>query len=148
MFAEITKILDNYLMENEFELSTRCELDFAYYYAESVVAYSLVTTERTDRLFMEFAKANGLTYDCGIFLLSFFHEVGHDQTIDEVTPNMEKKCSQVKSKLHEDNEEDCLKYFDVYDEKLATLWAIDYLNSNREKIAELAEKLQKAIDNL
>lgn len=148
MFTEITNILDNYLEENEFECSTEIGLDFAYYYAESKIVYSLVTTEKTDRLFMEFAKANGLKVDCGIFLFSFFHELGHNETIDFLDDKVEKKCRKIKETLREDNEEDCKKYFSLADEKEATMWAVDYINNNIEKIEKLAKNLQKAIDKL
>lgn len=148
MFEEITKVLDNYLEENDFEVTTEIGLDFAYYYADSKIVYSLVTTEKTDRLFMNFAKENGLKTDCGIFLLSFFHELGHNETIDYIDTKTEKACAKIKKSLRANNEEDCKKYFNVEDEKIATMWAIDYINNNTEKIEKLAKNLQKAIDYL
>lgn len=147
MFTEITNVLDNYLMENDFEVTTEIGLDFEYYYAESKIVYSLVTTEKTDRLFKEFAKANGLKVDCGIFLLSFFHELGHNETIDYIDQKTEKRCSKIKKGLTT-SEKDCIIYFNLEDEKIATDWAINYINNNTEKIKKLAENLQEALDNL
>lgn len=147
MFTEITSILDRWLEANEFEVDTEVGLDFAYYYAQSKIVYSLVSTEKTDRLFMEFAKANGLEVDCGIFLLSFFHELGHHETIEELDEKIENKCTKVKATLT-DSEEDCKKYFALADEIIATEWAINYINNNVDSIRELAEELQNAIAKL
>lgn len=148
MFTEITNILNNFFEEEGIECTCEVALDFAYYYTTDVITYSLVTTETTDRLFTQFAQDNGLEYDCGIFLLSLLHEVGHYYTIDEVDEKTERKCERIKSKLSENKEEDCLKYFALDDEIIATEWAIDYINNNREKLEILSKKLQEAIDKI
>lgn len=148
MFEEITSILNNFLAEEEIECTCELDTDFAYYCNSDVITYSLITTERTDKLFTEFAKQHGLKVDCGIFLLSLFHEVGHYFTLEDLDEKTEKRCERIKETLSPNKDKDCLKYFGLADEIIATEWAIEYINNNEKKLEKLAKKLQKAIDKL
>ena len=141
----INRVLNKYLKDNDFDCKVAMATDFAYYWEEELITYSLVVSERMNKMFLDFAKRKGLKVDCGIFILSFFHELGHHLTIDDLTEEEEEECEAVKDTLT-DNDADCEKYFSLLDEWLATSWAIDYINNNVDEIRELAEKVQRAID--
>lgn len=142
--SKIDKILNTFLEDNDFECSAKADTDFAYYYKESLITYSLVVSERMDRLFLAHALRKGLKVDCGIFLLSFFHELGHNETIDEIEDDEYLESQTVKATLS-DSDADAERYFNLVDESLATSWAISYINNNIEIVKALALDLQSAI---
>lgn len=141
----IDRVLNNFLKDNEIDCRAEMGTDFAYYTDDEIVTYSLVVSERMNDLFLQFAQARGLKVDCGIFLLSFFHEVGHHLTIDDLTEEEEEECEAIKASLNSEDDKDCVKYFSLLDECLATSWAIDYINEHVKEVEQLALKLQKAI---
>jgi len=143
--TRIDDLLNRFLADNDFECTVFADTDFAYYYASSRISYSFVVSERMDRLFLDFAKRKGLTVDCGIFLLSFFHELGHNETIDDLEDDEMDYCTDVKETLT-DSDADAETYFNLIDETLATEWAIDYINNNIEIVEKLAMDLQKEFD--
>lgn len=142
----IDRVLNRFLADNDFECDVMMDTDFAYYYGCSLITYSLVVSEKMDRMFLDFAKSNGLSVDCGIFLLSFFHELGHHETMDLLEDEDCEYSKEIKETLNGDSEEDCKIYFALPDEIEATLWAIDFINSNLEMVEKLAKDLQKEIE--
>ena len=141
---QINEVLNKFLADNDFDCTAEMANDFAYYWKEEIITYSLVVSERMDNLFLDFARKNGLKINCGIFLLSFFHELGHHLTIDDLEEEEEEECEAIKEALT-DSDADCYKYFSLLDEWLATSWAIDYINNNIELIKQLAINIQEAI---
>lgn len=140
----IDNVLNRFLADNDFDCTAEMGTDFAYYWEEEIITYSLIVSERMDNLFLDFARKNGLQVDCGIFLLSFFHELGHHLTIDDLEEEEEEECEAIKDTLT-DSDADCYKYFSLLDEWLATSWAIDYINNNTNTIKQLAIDIQQAI---
>lgn len=141
---KINKVLNRFLKNNGFELSAKLGTDFAYFYDKSEITYSLVNSERMNKLFKNYAYELGLGYDCGDFLLAFFHEIGHDQTMEDLDDDLEEECSLIKKTLS-DTDKDANKYFRLYDERVATEWAIDYINNNKQKIQNFVYELAPAI---
>ena len=135
-------ILSDYL-KRELNIKVKCFMgtDFAFYYNLNRIGYTIVVSERMDNLFLEYAKKNGLKVDCGIFLLSFFHEVGHYMTLGQFTFDEIDEFNDYKDSLT-DSDEDCKEYFNIEDERKATLWAIQYINNNADKIERLALEFQ------
>lgn len=92
--------------------------------------------------FRKFVFDNGLKFDCGDFILAFFHELGHSETIDLLEDD-EIRFSQNKKRFLQNNMEDYETYMRLPDEFSATSWAIDYINNNFEKVKIFAKKLEK-----
>lgn len=139
---KMDNILSDYL-KRELNIKVKCFMgtDFAFYYNLNRIEYSIVVSERMDNLFLKYAKNHGLKVDCGIFLLSFFHEVGHYMTLGQFTLDEIDEFNDYKDSLT-DSDEDCKLYFNVEDERKATLWAIQYINNNEEKVGKLALEFQ------
>lgn len=128
----MTKTLINFLnkIANEFECEVVESNEFAYYYAENKICVTNAKSA-TDDEFMALAKANGLNKDVDIFTISFFHELGHNETIDDVEEEF-------------DGNKDSLtmeEYFYLEEEFLATEWAIDFCNENMD----IVKKIQKML---
>lgn len=135
--SNIDKVINTFFEEEGFEVTATLGTDFAYWYADSYINYALVVSERMDNLFLAYAKELGLKVDCGIFLLSLFHELGHHETMDLLED--EDFYQGDKNSLDADS------YFRLTEETEATQWAIDFINSNVEKVEKLAKDLQKEI---
>ena len=148
--SELDKIINDFLLDNNFDCSAKFGSDFAYWYENSEIEYSLLVSERLDNMFKEFAESIGLKINCGNFLLSFFHELGHHNTLDFLDDDLYEESQLIKSNLNSEIDEDCKKYFELYDEIEATKWAISYINNNEEKIKKFAidiqENLSKGIE--
>ena len=133
--SAMDRVLNNWLADNGFECEVKCDTDFAYYYADSLITYALVVSERMDNLFLDFANRHGLKVDCGIFLLSFFHELGHNETMDELEDD--EFYNGDKNKLEPE------EYFNLTEEIVATEWAIDYINNHADEVERLAKDFQE-----
>lgn len=130
------KKLDDLLYESfqDFELDFAEGKEFVYDYPTSTVYYTF-NTSKVDKWFMDFAKANGLKVKCSCFILSLLHEIGHNETIDMTDDEIDKSEYDVNSK------DDVFEYFMLEDELEATLWAIDFINDNKEFIKNLDKQI-------
>ena len=75
--------------------------------------------------------------DISLFTWSFLHEVGHCMTWNYLNKRTKNHCEYVKRKI-ERGSIDPLTYYGLSDEKIATDWAIDFVERNH--------KLVKAFD--
>jgi len=145
--TEITNILDTWLKDNGFDLTTRFEQDFAYYHNENVIAFGLLTTEKTEECFSDFVSDLG-GYDRLGFLNSFFHELGHHETYDDISDRDYEYGQMVKAYLA-DKEEldkyDLYTYFNLPIERAATEWAVIYINDHTPEVMELDQKIHEII---
>lgn len=145
----ISEILNDYLSEHNFDCYAELGTDFAYWDGESKITYALVTPTQQDEWFKEYAESVGLEYDCGNFVLSFFHELGHEETNYIIDEDEEQEIMEEKDRMCADcgfsDREKAMYYFQLPDEKLATQWAVEYINSNYDDIKELVDKLAPAV---
>ena len=148
----IEDVLNNFL--EDFEVTAEIGADFCYLWDKNVIKVSLAVPDFGAKMFMEdfHKRAPEIKIDC--FLISFLHELGHCETVDELTDEEEAECLRKRTILNDAIREttDEIKraemykeYFAMTDEYLATEWAIDYIRNNVETVAELWAKLQKAI---
>lgn len=148
--TEIRNILDTWLMENGFDLTTRFEQDFGYYHNENVIAFGLLTTVKNDECFSKFVEDIG-GYGNYSFLNSFFHELGHHETYEDISDREYDYCQMVKVYLadkEELNEYDLYTYFNLPIERLATEWGIEYINNHTSEVFNLNRKIQKVLDTI
>ena len=139
----INKILNKYL--EKFDLTANLDTDFAYYYYKNMVTYSFVVSEKYDIMFKKvcnrIAKRN---IEADIFLLSLFHEIGHAETIEDLSDEEIYSSTAVKEKVSE-GAVDEKEYFYAPDEYVATQWGIKYIQEHDKEISELWTELQPAI---
>ena len=141
---KLERVLNRFLKKQGFDCVAREDDYFFYGYARSVICFTTKSDERMDRLFREFAVRLGLEIECGDFLLAFFHELGHHETMDLIEEEDYFFSQDVKGTLTA-SDNDCEIYFNLPDEIEATLWAIDYINANEEIIKKLKKSIDKAI---
>lgn len=133
---EITKILNDFLAAVGSECKVELGPDFAYWYADSVITYSVVNCKKNSDDFLANAKRIFPTINADIFLWSFLHEVGHDFTYDDLTDEEYNISMMMK---------DTGDYYNAPDELAATEWAGNYMLENSAVVAALWRNLQPAI---
>ena len=148
MIERITEILQEYCDNANLDVKVDNDKEFYCYPNDREVFYSLIMKKRQDKWFMENAFAMGLAYDCGDFLLGFFHEVGHCETESLLTRGQKISRTKRKKNLNGIYKKDNFVYFGLVDEQMATQWAIDYINGHKAELKVLAEKIQKEIEKV
>ena len=122
---ELEKTLN--AIAHEFECDAVIGNEFAYYYEENLV---VVDPFDKDEAFLNFARKNGLNETVSSFVISFFHELGHNETIDFV-----EEYDGDKNALSAE------EYFSLEEEFEATAWAIDFCNEHLELVKEIEKNL-------
>lgn len=105
---------------------------FCYWYADNIIEVTDKALPH-DSEFLALCRECGLNKNVSTFIISFFHEVGHCETLDEIDD------------MEDEDIKDSLSmrdYFFLEEEYIATRWAIDFCNAH----PRLIEKLQKALD--
>lgn len=145
---DIEEVLQAYCDKESFDVEIEIGTDCAYCEYEDGskgVTMALIFPSLSDKLFMYNMFNNGLKYDCGDFIASFCHEIGHYHTLNWLTEEERDDIISIKEQLDGSLVEDNLTYQQLLDEKLATDWAIEYINSNKGKLSRLAKQLQNLI---
>lgn len=143
---KIENILNTFL--EPFECSAQLGSDFSYWYSDSLINFALVVTETNDRDFQEFCKELQPKLHCDIFLLSFMHELGHHETVDEWEDDeyLDMKIQKEKiNKMKVSQKEKNFMYFNIPDEKRATEWGLQYIMEHQTEMMQLWNKVQQAI---
>ena len=111
----------------DFDCEVEIGNEFAYYYEESKI---VVNPTDTDETFLALARENGLNEEVSSFVISFFHELGHNETLDYVDEyEGDKNALSMK------------EYFYLEEEFEATDWAIDFCNNNMDIVKEIEKNL-------
>ena len=141
----LTTILNEYC--KKFDLEVFEDTDFAFY-RDGVITYTVVVTERFDRMFLNYCEINFPLVNAPIFLWSLFHEIGHAMTDDEIDDEVYDFCFNTKLGLDGENDEDTMTYFDLPDERAATEWGYYYMLNHEQEVSELWDKIRPLIQNL
>ena len=142
---KLSRYLSRWCKNHGFDVSVRHDTEFAFWLNKNVVTYSFLVSDFHDKTFIKVFKKQGLNYDCDVFILSFFHELGHYETEDEWSERQFEKFMKQKEDLDADKKADLWKYYYIPDEIRATQWAVDYINENAEEIAEFWQKVKPLI---
>lgn len=120
--------------------------DFCCDVEKGVIYWTLYTPLNVDEWFMDFARNNGLKYECGTFILALFHEIGHLETYNLNSDKILDYCEEQKE-LITDEMAKTKKwndfYFNLPIEKRATRWAIRFINAFPEECKILNDKVAK-----
>ena len=142
--------LQDWLEDNGFD----CELDtcdeFCYDETDDIIYVADAVPENSIKPFMRFAKSLGLRPNVNMNTVAFLHELGHSQTVPFLTSWEKLKDLIARRALNATQpktELGCrvryLIYHRLHKEKIATKWAIDFINANPGKAVELGRILTK-----
>ena len=136
----ITNILNEFLAP--FDCEARLGTDFAYYTDDNSISYAIITPEKDETEFINFAEKLFPDVKANAFIWSILHELGHHETEDDFEDD-EWEDYMTLTLLDISNE----VYFELDIERAATVWAGEYIQSHMEEVTELWNKLQPAIKN-
>jgi len=145
---EITTYITKWLHKNGFECNAEIGTDFSFWSDTDTISCALVINDTHMNLFQKVADELGIEYTCDNFLLSFFHELGHFETLDEINERTYKASQRKKAKLETKEvytEKDYMTYYHLPEEIIATQWAVDFINENPNKVAKFWNGLQPLI---
>lgn len=132
MKKALLKLLNK--IAKEFDCSVVLGDSFNYYHFESKIEVAEITEpSKMDLAFLALARKNGLNEIVDAFTISFFHELGHCETIDEFDDD----CFDPEFK----NALTLEQYFYLDEEFAATDWAIDFCNEHLDLVRAI-QKLQ------
>ena len=136
-------------------VSSDFDSDFYYDPEDELVYFSVLFTDRSDRLWKEYIKKTFSFEVDNIFMLSLLHEVGHHYTLNTFSRMRIKTAHQAKELINEelgkldpsDPAYDVVysNYFDLSIEKVATAWAIDYYKANKKRCDDFYSIFEKEL---
>lgn len=147
---KVTKIVQRFIDTINENISVEFDSDFYYDNDLETVFYTIVISERADRLFKQFVL-DTFNYEVkNVFLLSLLHEVGHYFTYYQFSSEELKKYRQKKKRIQKDkivSDKNFYEYFALPNEEAATAWAVEYLRDHEKECANWWKKIQKELEN-
>ncbi len=146
-FEILNEKLERFFNNEGFNVRVRYGDRFCYDFRTATVYYTDKLPAFAAKLQMMWAMKHGLEYTCSPFFMGLLHEVGHHLTSRHLSLEEMLYCKRVKNLLDSDTVENNLAYFELPDEKIATLWAINYINNNRGKLFKLAAEINISLES-
>lgn len=151
-YSSLTKTVDRFV--SRFGCTAEPGLEFLYY-DDNTIQYSILITDEFNESFKEFADSLGFPKDIEIFVLSILHELGHSQTIDfvpkyiRITDHIIKKIYSLLIKIHYKwIDKLAYKYYNLYVERIATEWAVEYARKHRRSLLEFQKETAKQLNTI
>lgn len=149
---QLNKFLNTWLSAHEFECTVEFDNDFSFDSVNDIIHYSFVLCDLHDSLFKEVCvECNGGVADCGNFVLSFFHELGHFNTLhiftDSEWERYENQRTAIEKSLigNKDENTEKILYKQYYKNPIeleATQWGCDYIVSHYDEVQEFNKNFQ------
>lgn len=115
--------------------------EFLYFPEDDEITYSFVYVQEVEKSWEQFFLDLGCRYELSSFWTSFFHELGHSETISQLTKD-ELEYSAQRAVVANNAE-----YFELPREFIATKWAVNFINNEIDKVEELIDLLNPIIRN-
>ena len=141
---EITNALNAWLEKHGF--TARADglcTDFGYWIDKDTIDYSLTTTEKIRDSWNSWIEEVGCEYVIDFFYSAFLHELGHSETIDQLTDEE----WEISSAALLDPSITYCEYYHLPRELAATQWAVDYINNHTREVTELIHTVEPALVN-
>ena len=129
--------------------------EYAYWYVSESVTFKLTYTI-VDKWYDEFIyKRFHLVDGYDSFVFSLLHEIGHHMTMDNIPEDVQAEIDKKKEKLEKLinlkfmpkflRKKIEFEYFTLYDELMATRWAVWYFKNHPKEVKEMCLKAQLAL---
>ena len=144
----LISLVDEFL--EPFGLDSDFDSDFFYDSEDETVFFSVIVSERADRLFKEYVHKT-FSFDIpNIFMLNLLHEIGHAETLSQFSKQrlktVHKQKEAISERLDQTNSDACyIEYFDLSIEKVATAWAVEYYKANTKRCEDFYSRFLKEL---
>jgi hypothetical protein len=118
------------------------DYEFGYYPEENDITYSFLYIQEVENHWNEFVASLGCRYEMSHFWTSFFHELGHSETMHLLTKE-ELDYSASRAVVANNAE-----YFELPREIIATKWAVNFINNEIDKVMELINMLRPLMEEI
>lgn len=130
--------------------------NWCWYLDGNRIEYTLLENRMEDKMFLKFVKERFGFKPINNFMLSLFHELGHNATYEDFMESdvMYDFCQAEKNRIENEmqfvkSEKDAKRleyqYFNLPDEIIATQWAVDYMQNNKEEVKAMWKRIEKEI---
>lgn len=120
------------------------------------IEYTLLENRMEDIFFLKFVKERFGYKPLNSFMLSLFHEIGHNMTYEDLMESdvIYDFCQAEKDRIEEEMQTATsnrkikkleYEYFNLPDEIVATAWAVEYMREHEEEIKIMWGHILKAI---
>jgi len=132
LFAPVTALLTDFVQMFDLDYTVALQPKFEANLDTDVIGYAVAVPEASTEAFVnDFIKRFPSCKCFHSFTLSFMHELGHLETECDMVDDTEERNTIT------DNE----TYFDLYNERIATDWAGEYLTENKEEMLILERQI-------
>ena len=146
----VNRIINEFL--DQFGLTAQLESEFSYWRDDFHIGYALAVVDAADKYFLPFCEHIDNRVKADAFLISLMHEVAHHFTQFNFSDEEWERTDEIKEHISiqlTKNPDKAAKwnniYFNLSVEKAATEWALNYMATHSEEVAEFWAELQPAI---
>lgn len=118
--------------------------EFFCYPTTNEIFISVVATQNSIQEFMETLLERTDIRDISEFTWSLLHEVGHCETWGIMNKRTFHHCRNVKRKIRQ-KKIPTVNYYYLTDERIATNWAINFVENNHDFVKEFDKKVLKIL---
>ena len=137
-FAQVTALLTAFVQQFDSDYTVELGADFDCVNDECLIHYAVaMPDDGARRFFADFTQRFPACADFDVFTLSFMHEVGHVETEYDMVNDTAQRNKIQKMK---DKDKAYRAYYALYNERIATDWAGEYLTANHEQMKAWEKK--------
>lgn len=138
-FEDINEVVNEIVQYFDEEYSAYMSDEFSADLTNGRVAYSLLVEPESNEEFRnDFVSRFAVADKYSDFLLSLLHEIGHLETINDMVDDIEKRGKITDNK----------KYFNLFNERIATDWAGFWLEDNEVLAKRFDAQIEEKLFNL
>ena len=138
-FAPVTALLNEFIQMFDEEYTVQIGPNFCADNIKEVVYYSVAVPKvATDEFIENFVSRFPACSCFSNFTLSFMHELGHLETEWDMVDDTEERNTITDNKT----------YFELYNERIATDWAGEYLTEHRDEMLILEKQILRSLHEI
>ena len=139
IFASVTEVLTDFVRTFDEEYTVALSGDFMADNIEECIYYAPMSPAKSGEAFYQnFVKRFPVCKAFSLFMLSFMHELGHLETEWDMVDDTEER-----NKIT-----DNATYFQLYNERIATDWAGEYLTDHKAEMQMLERQILTEIHKI
>lgn len=146
--ALTTKLIRQWLKENDFNCGCRLGSEFAYDPCEYFITVSRNYDPQYDSDFMAFLRGLGMKTNFDVLTLSILHELGHFETLDTMSEKeYAKDIAQRENVISyiTDNHKRNFTYWNLKSEYMANEWLVFFCENYPNKVQELEDMVWSSV---
>lgn len=139
VFIKLDNAVNDFVKEFFEDYHASIGLDFVCHLSECLIEYAIFTSkENNDSFYNNFIERFPKAKNFSVFTLSILHEIGHLETEDIMINDVDLRNKTLTNE----------QYFNLFNEKIATDWAGDWINDNFKEAKKINNTFTILLDNI